>query len=112
MANDPHSKRLMWFVFGGSRGGGTRLRILRIIRERPSNANQLAGELGMDYKAVQHHMRVLEKNNMVAKEGERYGVVYFFSAFLEANADAFDEVAEKLGAAEKERGKGKGRGEA
>lgn len=96
MANDPHSKRLLWFVFAGSRGGFNRLRLVRIIKEKPLNANQLAKELQLDYKAIQHHVKVLEKNNIITKVGEKYNVTYFISTFLEVNIDTFNEIAEKL----------------
>ena len=89
---DPEAKRLLWYLFAGSRGGENRIRIIDLLKERPQNMNQLAEALGVDYKAVQHHIGVLEKNNMVAKIGERYGVLYFISNYLEANIEAFDEV--------------------
>ena len=96
MANDPHAKRLLWFVFAGSRGGLNRLRLIQTIKEKPLNANQLAKELGLDYKAIIHHINVLEKNNLVSKEGEKYGVTYFISTFLEVNMETFEEIAQKL----------------
>lgn len=96
MVNDPHAKRLLWFVFAGSRGGLNRLRIISILKEKPMNTNQLANELGLDYKAIQHHINVLEKNNLISKEGEKYGVMYFISTFLEVNMETFDEIANKL----------------
>ena len=96
MANDPHSKRLLWFVFAGSRGGFNRLRLVRTINEKPLNANQLAKELKLDYKAIQHHVKVLEKNNIITKVGEKYNVTYFISTFLEVNIDTFNEIADKL----------------
>lgn len=96
MANDPDSKRLMWFIFAGSRGGLTRLRIISILKKTPLNTNQLAKELGFDYKAIQHHIKVLEKNNMLTKVGEKYSVMYFISAFLEANMETFEEIEGKL----------------
>lgn len=89
---DPDAKRLLWFLFAGSRGGENRIRIIDLIKERPQNMNQLADAMGVDYKAVQHHILVLEKNNMVTKTGEKYGVLYFISNYLEANLQAFDEV--------------------
>lgn len=89
---DPDAKRLLWFLFAGSRGGENRIRIIDLIKERPQNMNQLAEAMGVDYKAVQHHIGVLEKNNMVAKTGEKYGVLYFISNYLEANLQAFNEV--------------------
>jgi DNA-binding transcriptional ArsR family regulator len=89
---DPDAKRLLWFLFAGSRGGENRIRIIDLIKERPQNMNQLAEAMGVDYKAVQHHIGVLEKNNMVTKTGEKYGVLYFISNYLEVNIEAFNEV--------------------
>jgi predicted transcriptional regulator len=96
MANDPDAKRLLWFIFAGSRGGLNRLKIISKLKENPFNTNQLANELGLDYKAIQHHIRVLEKNNMISKVGEKYGVNYFVSTFLEANMETFEEIEAKL----------------
>ena len=96
MANDPHAKRLLWFVFAGSRGGLNRLKIISKLQEQPSNINQLANELGLDYKAIKHHINVLEKNNLITKEGEKYGITYFISTFLEVNMETFEEIAKKL----------------
>jgi len=76
MANDPHARRLLWFVFAGSRGGLNRLRIITAIKEKPQNTNQLANELDLDYKAIQHHINVLEKNNLISREGEKYGITW------------------------------------
>lgn len=96
MANDPYAKRLLWFVFAGSRGGLNRLKLVSTLKNTPLNANQLAKELGLDYKAIQHHIRVLEKNNIITKVGEKYNVTYFISNFLEANMESFNEIASKL----------------
>src|ERR671914_2097006 len=90
--HDPEAKRLLWYLFAGCRGGENRLRIIDLIKEQPHNINQLAEALGVDYKAVQHHIGVLEKNNMVTKVGEKYGVLYFISNYLEVNIEAFNEI--------------------
>jgi predicted transcriptional regulator len=50
----------------------------------------------LDYKAIQHHIKVLEKNNLITKFGEKYGVTYFISTFLEVNMETFGEIATKL----------------
>ena len=92
MATDPNAKKLIWFVFTGSKGGLNRLKIISKLKENPFNTNQLAKELSLDYKAIQHHIRVLEKNNMVSKVGERYNVTYFISTFLEVHMNIFDEI--------------------
>jgi len=89
---DREAKRLLWYLFAGSRGGENRIKIIDLITEQPHNINQLAEALGIDYKSVQHHIGVLEKNNMVTKVGEKYGVIYFISNYLEANIQAFNEI--------------------
>ncbi len=96
MANDPDAKRLLWFVFAASRGGLNRLKIISKLKENPLNTNQLAKELSLDYKAIQHHIKVLEKNNMITKVGEKYGITFFISTFLEVNMESFEEIEGKL----------------
>lgn len=89
---DPEAKRLLWYLLAGSRGGENRIRIIDLLKERPHNVNQLAEALGVDYKAVQHHIGVLEKNNILTKTGEKYGMLCFISNYLEANIEAFNEI--------------------
>ena len=96
MANDPDVKRLFWYVFAGSRGGLNRLRIISSLKEKPLNINQLAKQLNLDYKAIQHHIKNLEKNNLITKMGEKYAVTYFISTFLEVNMETFEEIEAKL----------------
>jgi DNA-binding transcriptional ArsR family regulator len=93
---DPNAKRIFWYLFAGSRGGNNRIKIIKLLKEHPHNINQLAEALGLDYKAIQHHISVLEKNNMVSKVGEKYGVSYFISDYLESNIIAFDEIAHRI----------------
>ena len=92
---DPNAKRLLWFLFAGSRGGDNRMKIIDLLKERPYNINQLSESLGLDYKAIQHHILVLQKNNIITKVGEKYGVLYFISNYLEANIEAFNEIKSK-----------------
>jgi DNA-binding transcriptional ArsR family regulator len=93
---DPDAKRLLWFLFAGSRGGDNRIKIIDLLKERPYNINQLSQSLGLDYKAVQHHISVLLKNNIITKTGEKYGILYFISNYLEVNIDAFNEIRSKI----------------
>lgn len=93
---DKQTRKLLLYLFTSTRGGFTRLRIIMRLLEQPYNTHQLAQELDLDYKAVQHHMKVLEKNNMVSKIGEKYGAIFHLSNFLEFNISALDEAIEKL----------------
>ena len=90
------TRKLLLYLFTSTRGGFTRLRIIIHLLEQPYNTHQLAKELDLDYKAVQHHMKVLEKNNMVSKIGEKYGAIFHLSNFLEMNIGALDEAIDKL----------------
>lgn len=93
---DRQTRKLLLYLFTGTRGGYTRLRIIMLLMGRPYNTHQLAQDLNLDYKAVQHHMRVLEKNNLVNKIGEKYGALFHLSNFLEYNIGALDEAIDKL----------------
>ena len=89
---DPNARRLLWYLFAGSKGGNNRIRIIDLLKERPYNINQLAEALRLDYKAIQHHIVVFEKNNL----GEKYGILYFISNYLEANIESFNEIRSKI----------------
>lgn len=93
---DPNAKRLFWFLFAGSRGGTKRISIIDLLIQQPYNINQLAEIIHIDYKAVAHHIHVLEKNNLITKTGEKYGILYFISSYLEANMNAFQDVKNQI----------------
>ncbi len=93
---DKQTRKLLLYLFTSTRGGFTRLRIIINLLEKPFNTHQLAKELDLDYKAVQHHLKVLEKNNMVSRIGEKYGAIFHLSNFLEINISALDEAIDKL----------------
>ncbi len=93
---DKQTRKLLLYLFTSTRGGFTRLRIIMHLLDQPYNTHQLSKELDLDYKAIQHHMKVLEKNNMVSKIGEKYGAIFHLSTFLEINISVLDEAIEKL----------------
>ncbi len=89
-------KIVFWLLFVGSRGGTNRIRIMSVLRKRPRNRNQLATELGVDYKNIQHHIKILEGNNLVKKIGNQYGLIYCVSVLFENNETVFDEIVARL----------------
>ena len=91
----PQTKGLFWFLFVG-RGGHNRVRIITQLRNKPSNKNQLSQDLGLDYKGIEHHIKTLEKNNLLTKIGTKYGVTYFVSQLFEEGEAVFDEIVTKL----------------
>ncbi|MFD1643573.1 ArsR/SmtB family transcription factor [Halohasta litorea] len=88
-------RQLLWWLIGGSRGGRNRLRIVRTLEERPMNTNQLSNELDLNYKTVQHHLEVLEENNIVTTQGDDYGKLYFLTDRMMNNLDILKEVVEQ-----------------
>ncbi len=98
-----HIKHLLWMVFAASRGGQNRIRIVFALKKSPLNAHQLTRELGLNYRAVQHHLGVLEKNNLVSHIGQKYGTNYFLSSMLEVNMITFDELVLTLSKGKHER---------
>ncbi len=89
-------KIMFWLLFVGSRGGTNRIRIMSVLRNRPRNRNQLATELGIDYKNIQHHIKILEGNNLVKKIGNQYGMIYYVSTLFENSEAVFDEIVGRL----------------
>jgi DNA-binding transcriptional ArsR family regulator len=89
-------KYLLGWLIAGTRGGASRAKIIETLKETPQNANQLANQLGMDYRTIRHHLKVLEKNKMVTAAGEGYGTTYFLSPALEENYEVFEEIENKM----------------
>jgi predicted transcriptional regulator len=89
---------LLWFLFAGTRGGDNRIKILDILIINPLNINKISEELQLDYKTIQHHMRILEKNNLITKMGDKYGILYFISNYMEKNIESYYNIKKKLDA--------------
>ena len=87
---------VLWYLLASSRGGPTRVRIVRALDERPRNANQLATELDLDYTTVRHHLDVLQEDNVVRKTGGDYAAVYLFTDQVEAHWDTVEEILETV----------------
>ncbi len=83
-------------VFTGMQGRYTRLRIIQLLKDEPLNANQVAHELGLDYRTIQHNIRVLETKNMISRVGGKYGSIFFLSPLLEDNLDVLNQVIKKV----------------
>jgi len=89
-------KYLLGWLIAGTRGGPTRAKIIKTLKETPQNANQLANLLGLDYRTIRHHLAVLEKNKIITSAGEGYGTTYFLSQAMEENYALFEEIVNKI----------------
>ncbi len=90
---DPSFRRMMVYIFVGSRGGQNRARIVETLRGDPSNPNKLSEKLQLDYKTVQHHIRMLEQNGViVASSKGSYGAVYFLTPYFEKHFETISRM--------------------
>ncbi|WP_435344283.1 winged helix-turn-helix domain-containing protein [Haloarchaeobius sp. HRN-SO-5] len=87
---------VLWYVLASSRGGPTRVRIVRLLDERPRNANQLATALDMDYTTIRHHLDVLMDNNVVERSGDEYAAVYMFTDAARSNWETVEDVLDTV----------------
>ncbi|AWR94768.1 winged helix-turn-helix domain-containing protein [Acidianus brierleyi] len=85
-------KKMLKFLFFSSKGGKTRLNIIKLLQNSPLNANQISEKLNLDYKTVIHHLEVLIENKIIIKEGEKYGAKYKLSSEYYIFKDVFDEL--------------------
>ena len=88
--------RILWYVFATTRGGATRIKVVELLLERPFNMNQLSKKLGMDYKTIQHHIKILVENKIIVAEEKKYGSIYFPSGMFEEVKETFEEIRKKM----------------
>ena len=91
-------KNLVWYLFAGTRGGETRILIATTLKKKPMNAHQLSKALNLDYKTVQHHLRVLLENQIITAVNKgKYGAVYFISESMEQLWNDFQSIWKRFG---------------
>ena len=82
---DRRLRFLVKWLLEGSIGGRTRARILLLLHDRPLNPNQLARLLGVNYRTVTHHLRVLEEHGFVERVNRRHGAPYVLTEYASRN---------------------------
>jgi predicted transcriptional regulator len=90
-------RSVLWYVFIGSRGGDTRMRIVDSIMRKTKNANELTAELKLDYSTIRHSLRVLEKNRIVFMASQGYAARYQLTPEFESMAAEYAILQQKLG---------------
>ncbi len=93
---DKYMNELFSSVFTGMGGRYTRLRIICAITEEPMNTLELSKKLDLDYKTIQHNIKILEKNNLILREGEGYGDMFFPSDIIPLNLPTLYAVIRKV----------------
>jgi len=89
-------KKLLWWIFGVTKGGIVRARIVKFLHERPSNANQIAKNLKMDYTTVRYHLNILLKHDIVEVSEHTYIVMYFLTERMVESWDEFLKIYRKI----------------
>ncbi len=87
------------YLFIGTKGGYNRLKILRLIREEPMNANKICERLQLDYKTIQHHLKILEESKIIVTSSPKgtYGAMYFLASYVEKNISFLDDIWVRFG---------------
>jgi len=82
-----------WWLFGRS-GGETRINIINLLMERPYNANQLSNKLGMSYRNIKHHLKILKEAKVVVENSDqKYGKIYILNSNFDK--DMFKNIINK-----------------
>lgn len=74
---DIHIKRLFYWLFFASRGGNTRIEIVIKLLDSPLNKNELSLALNLNYRTIEHHIKVLVENNIVEGDNRRYDSIFY-----------------------------------
>ena len=95
---DPAYKRVLMYLLVGSKGGHNRVQMIKLLKDEPMNANKMGERLGLDYKTIQHHLKILQENNMVVTSSAgAYGAMYFLTPYLEKNISVLEEIWARFG---------------
>lgn len=97
MIDERSVRNILRHLIGETRGGFRRAEIIRELQTRPSNTNQLAKRLGVDYKTIQRHLRILEENQLTAPSGKKdYGTKYRLTTKMEEALPILDEIWNRI----------------
>lgn len=83
-----------------------RANIIKSLMENPKNANKLCKDLGVNYRTVEHHLKILESNDLLVSQGNGYGRTYFLSSLLSKNIDTALDVINSSGPRKGKHGNG------
>jgi DNA-binding transcriptional ArsR family regulator len=96
---DPAFRRVLMYLIVGTKGGYNRGEIIKLLRNEPMNTNKISEKLSLDYKTVQHHVKLLEQNNIIIASSPKgtYGALYFLTPYMEKNIQVLEEIWGKSG---------------
>ena len=89
-------EKALWYLLAGTRGGENRARLIRLLDDRPRNANKLAEKLDVDYNTVRHHLDVLLDHDVVERGGDDYGAMYFLTDRFDYHREEFETITDQM----------------
>jgi predicted ArsR family transcriptional regulator len=89
-------EKALWYLLAGTRGGKNRARIIRVLSERPRNANQISDEVDLEYNTVRYHLEKLVDHDVVETGGEDYGELYFLTDLFERHEAEFQRITDRM----------------
>ncbi|MBQ6219520.1 MAG: winged helix-turn-helix transcriptional regulator [Methanosphaera sp.] len=89
-------KKIFQWVLLGTKGSENRVKIIKKIKEKPYNINQLSKELNLNYRTVKHHINKLKEVNLIESYGGKYGKLYFLTDMMKENYNDFIEVLKQI----------------
>lgn len=84
------------YLLTGMRGGINRIEIIKHLIKNKLNANQLKEKLKLDYKTIQHHLRLLLKNRFIMVSDKNYGAVYILTEEFKIHIGLFNSILAKI----------------
>lgn len=85
------------FVLTGTQGGQIRIRVLEALGERPRTASQLADEVGVSRRTLEHHLEVLAANDVVERRGAGPQAAYRVTRETRADWADVEELFDRAG---------------
>ena len=84
------------YFLTGTRGGMNRIELIKLLIKKSLNANEIREKLKLDYKTVQHHLRLLVKNRFIKMSGDKYGAIYNLTDEFKLQISVFMEILAKV----------------
>jgi DNA-binding transcriptional ArsR family regulator len=87
------TKYVLLYLLTATRGGITRGKIIEALHKTPMNVHKLSKYLKLDYKTVQHHLKVLLDNGVIGAVNKgKYGALYHLTDDMEDNIKLFRDI--------------------
>jgi predicted transcriptional regulator len=86
------------YLLVGTKGGANRVQMIKLLKDEPMNANKIGERLDLDYKTIQHHLKILQENNIVVTStAGSYGAMYFLTPYVEKHISVIEEIWARFG---------------